>query len=77
MEAAGFFKHWFLCMEIYDVKSKITVLSTAGKNLKDCGYFMHIHSQIMLGKSLSAKRKSYVKACTSRILSVVACLKYS
>ena len=60
-------------MEIYDVKSIRTVLSTAGKNLKDSAYFMHIHSQIMLGKGLSAKRKCYVKACTSRILSVVAC----
>jgi hypothetical protein len=57
MEAAGFFKHWFLCMEIYDVKSQRTVLNIAGEYLKVSRYFMHIHSQIMLGKSLSAKRK--------------------
>jgi hypothetical protein len=40
-----------------DVKSQRTVLSTAGKNLKDSGYFMPIHSQMLLGKRLSAKRK--------------------
>jgi len=57
MEAAGFFKHWFLCMEIYDVKSIRTVLSTAGKNLKDSGYFMYIHSQIVRQKSFCQAKK--------------------
>lgn len=42
---------------LYHVKFHRTVLSTVGKKLKDFGYFMHIHPQIMLGKSLSAKRK--------------------
>jgi len=57
IEAAGFFKHWFLCIERYNVKFQRAVHGTTGKNFKDFRYFMHIHSQIMLGKSLSAKRK--------------------